>query len=110
DPVALDEAASLLGDDVELCENVLDAVDGADAAVVVTEWPELAEVPLTTIRSLMRVPLIIDGRNALDPDAARSAGFAYEPMGRPEQAVPMPAHTRRRSAHPRLRHLHVEPV
>jgi UDPglucose 6-dehydrogenase len=110
DPVALDEAASLLGDDVELCDNVLDAVDGADAAVVVTEWPELAEVPLTAIRALMREPLIIDGRNALDPDAARSAGFAYEPMGRPERAVPMPAQPRRRQAHPRARHLRVEPV
>jgi UDPglucose 6-dehydrogenase len=110
DPVALDEAAPFLGDDVELCDNVLDAVDGADAAVVVTEWPELADVPLTTIHALMRGPLIIDGRNALDPDAARSAGFAYEPMGRPEQAVPMPAQPRRRQAHPRVRHLRVEPV
>src|SRR3954452_489845 len=78
DPVALEEAAPLLGEDVELCDSVLDAVDGADAAVVVTEWPELADVPLAAIHAVMRVPLIIDGRNALDPDAARLAGVAYE--------------------------------
>ncbi|MEP6812925.1 MAG: UDP binding domain-containing protein [Actinomycetota bacterium] len=110
DPVALGEAAPLLGDDVELCDNVLAAVDGADAAVVVTEWPELGEVPLAAIHAVMRLPLIIDGRNALDPEAVRSAGFAYEPIGRPEQAVPLPAHALRRHAHPRLRHLWVEPA
>jgi UDPglucose 6-dehydrogenase len=116
DPVALDEASSLLGDGVELCDDVLAAVDGADAAVVVTEWPELRNVSLAAIHAMMRVPLIIDGRNALDPEAVRSAGFAYEPIGRPEQAmplaetVPLPAHPPRRHAHPRLRHLQVEPA
>lgn len=90
DPVALDEAAGILGDDVELCRDVLTAVHGADAAVIVTEWPQLREIPLTTLRELMRTPLIIDGRNALDPRTVREAGLAYEAVGRPAAATPLP--------------------
>jgi UDPglucose 6-dehydrogenase len=64
-------------------ETIEEAVEGADAAVVVTEWPELAELATAEIRDLMARPLIIDGRNVLDPAAARAAGFAYEGIGRP---------------------------
>ncbi len=87
DPVALAEAAPLLDEDVELCADVLDAVDGADAAIVVTEWPELRNLPLAEVRRVMRYPLIVDGRNALDADAVCAAGFAYEAIGRPRQST-----------------------
>jgi UDPglucose 6-dehydrogenase len=66
-----------------ICKTVEDAVRDADAAVIVTEWPELAELARPEIRNLMARPLIIDGRNLLDPAQARAAGFAYEGIGRP---------------------------
>ena len=66
-----------------ICETIEDAVRDADAAVIVTEWPELAELARPEIRDVMARPLIIDGRNLLDPAQARAAGFAYEGMGRP---------------------------
>jgi UDPglucose 6-dehydrogenase len=81
DPIALGEARALMKG-VELCETVLDTVAGADAAVIVTEWPELADLPSPAVRDAMRNTLIIDGRNLLDPESARAAGFAYEAIGR----------------------------
>jgi UDPglucose 6-dehydrogenase len=67
---------------VTLCATPLEAVTGADAAVIVTEWPELKDLAREEVRAAMRHPLIVDGRNLLDPDQARSAGFAYEAIGR----------------------------
>jgi UDPglucose 6-dehydrogenase len=64
------------------CSSPLEAVAGADAAVIVTEWPELRELPLDEARQAMRNALIVDGRNFLDPDDVRSAGFVYEGIGR----------------------------
>jgi UDPglucose 6-dehydrogenase len=63
-------------------ESVLDAVRDADAAVIVTEWPELEGLASEEVRAAMRTPLIVDGRNLLDPKAARAAGFDYEGIGR----------------------------
>jgi UDPglucose 6-dehydrogenase len=80
DPVA--DASELL-QGVTFCDTVFDAVTGADAAVIVTEWPELEELASEEIRSAMARPFIVDGRNLLDPDAARAAGFVYEGIGRP---------------------------
>jgi UDPglucose 6-dehydrogenase len=81
DPVAVDEARSLLTG-VELTESLPDAVRDADAAVIVTEWPELLELPTAAVRDSMRTPLIVDGRNLLDPASVRAAGFTYEAIGR----------------------------
>jgi UDPglucose 6-dehydrogenase len=88
DPVA--DASSIL-QGVTFCRTPLGAVSGADAAVLVTEWPELRDLSLEEARRAMRRPLIIDGRNLLDQDAVRAAGFAYEGMGRalsPFDALP----------------------
>jgi UDPglucose 6-dehydrogenase len=71
---------------IELCDSVLEAVRDADAAVIVTEWPELAAVATPEVRDAMARPLIIDGRNLLDPVATRAAGFEYEGIGRPRHA------------------------
>jgi UDPglucose 6-dehydrogenase len=79
DPVARPEEL-LKG--VTICDTVLDAVRDADAAVIVTEWPELRELPSEEVRDAMRHPLIVDGRNLLDPRAAQQLGFAYEGIGR----------------------------
>ena len=67
---------------VEVRATPLDAVRDADAAVIVTEWPELREIATAETRASMRNPLIIDGRNLLDPAGTRAAGFVYEGMGR----------------------------
>ena len=79
DPVA--DASSILRG-VTFCDTVLEAVRDADAAVVVTGWDELRDLPRAEIRDAMRVPLIVDGRNVVDPEAARAAGFTYEGIGR----------------------------
>jgi UDPglucose 6-dehydrogenase len=83
DPVA--DAGHLLNG-VTFCDSYLEAVKGADAAVIVTEWPELAGLLSPEVRDAMSNPLIVDGRNLLDPGAARAAGFAYEGVGRPSAA------------------------
>ena len=82
DPVAVEEAKRLLTG-VEFCGDLLEAVSGADAAVIVTEWNELKALATDEIRNAMQTPLIVDGRNLLDPEAARAAGFVYEGIGRP---------------------------
>jgi len=73
---------------IEQAESILEAVRDADAAVIVTEWPELKELASQEVREAMARPVIIDGRNLLDPDAARAAGFVYEGIGRPRHASP----------------------
>jgi UDPglucose 6-dehydrogenase len=67
---------------VEVAGTALDALDGADAAVLVTEWPELGELDWAEAGARMRNRLLVDGRNMLDPDALRAAGFTYEGIGR----------------------------
>jgi UDPglucose 6-dehydrogenase len=69
-----------------LCDTVLEAVTDADAAVIVTEWDELRGLASDDVRAAMTRPLIIDGRNLLDPDQTRRAGFAYEGIGRQSSA------------------------
>jgi UDPglucose 6-dehydrogenase len=78
DPVA--HADGLHG--VEQVETVDDAVRGADAVVLVTEWPQLRDVDWPAVAAAMRRPIFVDGRNMLDPDAMRAAGFAYDAVGR----------------------------
>ena len=81
DPVAERPARELLPT-VEFCESPEEAVEGADAVVLVTEWPEFAELDWAELRERMATPLIVDGRNFLDPAALREAGFTYEGIGR----------------------------
>jgi UDPglucose 6-dehydrogenase len=69
-------------DGVVVRETVLEAVRDADAAVIVTEWGELASLASKEVHEAMRNPLIVDGRNLLDPKATRAAGFEYEGIGR----------------------------
>ncbi len=81
DPIALPNAARAVRG-VLLCDDVLSAGEGSDAAVLVTEWDEFADLPLEKMKELMNHPLIIDGRNFLDPEKIRAAGFTYEGIGR----------------------------
>ncbi|NLT06052.1 MAG: UDP-glucose/GDP-mannose dehydrogenase family protein [Solirubrobacterales bacterium] len=82
DPVALENAEELLGG-ARIAGTALDALDGADAAVLVTEWPEFAELDWAgEVRGRMAQPVVVDGRNFLDREALEAAGFTYEGIGR----------------------------
>jgi UDPglucose 6-dehydrogenase len=81
DPVAETEARKLMTG-IEFADSALGAVDGADAVVVVTEWPEFAELDWGQVRERMAGNLIVDGRNFVDRDAVAQAGFVYEGVGR----------------------------
>ena len=88
DPVA---KPADLASGIELCASAAEAVRDADAAVIVTDWDEFRSLATPGLRDSMRNPLIIDGRNVLDPEAARAAGFTYEGIGRaasPLDALP----------------------
>jgi len=87
DPVAGDAARELLGG-VELRDSALAALEGADAAVLVTEWAEFAALDWGEAASRMERPLLIDGRNFLDPGTLRAAGFEYEGIGRQSAGDP----------------------
>jgi UDPglucose 6-dehydrogenase len=89
DPVAVPEARRLLAN-VEFCESVLDTVRDADAAVLVTEWEALRDLASEEVRLAMRNPFIVDGRNFLDPQAVRAAGFTYEGIGRAASTLEIP--------------------
>jgi UDPglucose 6-dehydrogenase len=82
DPVAEERAKELLSG-VEMSQSALQALDGADAAVLVTEWPEFAELDWAEVAKRMATALLVDGRNFLDAEAMRAAGFTYEGIGRP---------------------------
>jgi UDPglucose 6-dehydrogenase len=69
-------------DGVEVAATALEALEGADAAVVVTEWPELVDLDWADAAKRMRNALLVDGRNALDSEVVRAGGFEYEGIGR----------------------------
>ena len=77
---------------VTLCADAMEALGGADAAVIVTEWPEFARLDWVAAAKVMERPLLIDGRNFVDPATAAAAGFEYEGIGLGEPfAAPAPA-------------------
>jgi UDPglucose 6-dehydrogenase len=81
DPIAEEEARKLMTG-VEFADSALDAVAGADAIVLVTEWPEFRELDWNEVAAATAGRIVIDGRNFLNGDAARQAGFVYEGVGR----------------------------
>lgn len=84
DPVAVSEAKRVLGDRTGLrfTRGAMEAVEGADALVIVTEWKEFRSPDLGQVRSALRQPIVFDGRNILDPTQARAAGLDYSGIGR----------------------------
>ena len=81
DPVAEEQARALVSR-VTFADSPLAAVTDADAVVLVTEWPEFLELDWQQVADAMAGELVVDGRNALDPDAIRAAGLVYEGIGR----------------------------
>ena len=81
DPIAEEQARRLIGG-LEFADSAMDALRGADAVVLVTEWPQCTGLDWGEVVEAMRGKLVIDGRNALDGDAVRAAGLLYEGVGR----------------------------
>ncbi|MFI5350304.1 MAG: UDP-glucose dehydrogenase family protein [Elusimicrobiota bacterium] len=84
DPVAMERAKALpefAG--VKFAKDEYDALNGADAVAVVTEWPRFKDLDLKRMKKAMRTAVLLDGRNIFDPEAARALGFDYAGVGRP---------------------------
>ena len=82
DPQAIDNARTKWPD-LEFAGTVEDAVRGAEAVLVATEWPEYVALDPAALKTHVDVPRVIDGRNCLDPAAWRDAGWTYRALGRP---------------------------
>ena len=87
DPEGMGEAAKLLPD-VDWCQDAYHALEGADAAVILTEWNEFRGLDLDRAREVMRRPVLIDLRNVFDPAQVAEAGFSYTSIGRPGRRRP----------------------
>ena len=81
DPVGMDEAKSLI-EGVVWCSDAYDAMDGADAVAIITEWNEFRALDLKRAHSLLNQPVMVDLRNIYRPDQMREAGFTYVSIGR----------------------------
>jgi UDPglucose 6-dehydrogenase len=82
DPEAMRVARTIFKDKVEFADKSYDALSGADALAIVTEWNEFREPDFTRIKKLMRKPVIFDGRNLYNPEQIRGFGFTYFSIGR----------------------------
>ena len=82
DPVAMDECRRRVGDKVIYCQNMYEAAEGADALMLVTEWKEFRIPNTDTLLAKMHGRLILDGRNILDGEELRLAGFEYHCIGK----------------------------
>lgn len=82
DPVAMAEARRRLGDRIEYAATNYEAVTGADALVVVTDWNEYRHPDFGRMKTLLRRPIVVDGRNLYSPDRMASLGFTYDSIGR----------------------------
>jgi UDPglucose 6-dehydrogenase len=92
DPEGMKEAAKLM-EKVDFCANAYEAMTGADAVVIVTEWNEFRALDLARVRELLRTPTVIDLRNIYKPEDMSAAGFYYVSVGR---APTEPSETRGR--------------
>jgi UDPglucose 6-dehydrogenase len=81
DPAAVENAA-VVTENVEFTGNPYDAVNGADAVVLVTEWNEFKNLDLARVKALMKRPLLVDGRNLYDPAQLLEVGFEYVGVAR----------------------------
>jgi len=85
DPAAMEETRRIYGEraDLLLVDSPMDALKGADALLIVTEWKVFRSPNYDTMKSLLKTPLVFDGRNLYEPQAMRDMGFEYFPIGRP---------------------------
>ena len=82
DPAAMHETERRLGARITYAKTGYDAIDGADALVIVTDWNEYRFPDFARIKSMLRTPVVVDGRNLYDPEKMRALGFTYRSIGR----------------------------
>jgi len=82
DPMALDNFRKLFGDRIVYCKEIIDALRDSDAVIVATEWPEYSLIKPSLFQSLMRNPVIIDGKRIYDPDKLQQYGVKLYAIGR----------------------------
>jgi UDPglucose 6-dehydrogenase len=82
DPVAAENAKKLISSEVKFCSNAYEALEGADALLLVTEWNEFRHPDFSKVKSTLKSPRIFDGRNLYSPKQMRSLGFKYSGIGR----------------------------
>jgi UDPglucose 6-dehydrogenase len=82
DPAAKAVAKRIFGSKITYATNAYDAVKGADALLVVTEWNEFREPDFAKVKKLMKQAILLDGRNLYNPRQIRDAGFTYGSIGR----------------------------
>jgi UDPglucose 6-dehydrogenase len=93
DPEAMDNARRVLGDRVDFSGSAHEALEGADALVVVTEWNEFRFPDFDRMKKALKEPVVFDGRNVYDPRAMSDLGFVYVSIGRPSwSATVRPPH------------------
>ena len=92
----MDRAAAELSEfpNVTFANGAYETCQGADALIILTEWREFAEMDLTRVRSMLRLPILIDGKNVIAAEKAEAAGLAYYGVGRKAG----PSHPNRRKA------------
>ena len=81
DPKAMDKAKEII-EDLEFGGDAYDAMNGADAVLILTEWDEFRRLDIQKMKSLLKTPVVIDGRNLFSPDEMKIAGFVYKSIGR----------------------------
>jgi UDPglucose 6-dehydrogenase len=82
DPIAEEEAQLVFADKVTYAKQPIEALQDVDAVLVLTEWQEVISLDWAAARSVMKTPVVIDGRNCLDPVHMRELGFIYQSIGR----------------------------
>ncbi len=82
DPKAIDNSRALFPT-LSYAPDILEACQGADAVMVLTEWPEFRDLRPSVIQEIVRSKVVLDGRNCLDPNSWRDEGWTYYGIGRP---------------------------
>jgi UDPglucose 6-dehydrogenase len=97
DPAAMERAATLSNlQNLSFASSAYEACSGADALLVLTEWREFSELDLSRIKDLLRLPILLDGKNIFDPAQALAAGLHYHGIGSPQPRWPEPRSKRSR--------------
>lgn len=82
DPVAMENTKRILGEKIQYCNDMYDAVKGADALLFLTEWDEFKKIDFARAKKLLKQPFVFDGRNMFEPKEMRALGFKYTSIGR----------------------------
>ena len=83
DPEAMDNVKAIYGDRVQFVDSMYAALEGADCLAIMTEWSEFRTPDFDKMKSLLKEPVIFDGRNVYDLELMQSKGFQYRSIGRP---------------------------